>query len=289
MKSMTGFGSAQFQVKGVSSNVTVRTVNGRYLEVRTHLPRELQNIEMEIKSLIKKHFARGTVDVSVQVSSTENLHDYSVELDQNVAKEWLHQAQKLKKSLKISGEVDLNSLISLPGVLVSHKKSRLEGADKIFLKGILGAIKQCEKMRLSEGSSLKKILLTQLSSLDEVCLKIGKAQKKIEEDLSQSLKKDIEQELTVEGRNVLESRASDSLERMNIEEELARLSEHIKAVKKLIGLSGATGKKMDFYAQEFLREMNTVGSKSATSLITGLVVEGKSLIESFREQVQNIE
>ncbi len=289
MKSMTGFGTVQFQVKGIPAQATVRTVNGRYLEIRTHLPRELQNLEFELKSLAKKTFERGTVDISISFSNLESLIQYKVDFDKSVAKEWSKKANLLKKELKMSGELDLKTLLSLPGVVRTHKESKIEGADKQFLKGAAQAFKKCLDFRKKEGSSLKKVISNLLSELESCCLKIAGQQSKIEKNISQSLKRDIENEATLEGRSILESRASESLERMNIEEELSRLREHIKAVKKLTLGSGPTGKKMDFYAQEFLREMNTIGSKSASPEITAMVVQGKSFIESFREQVQNIE
>lgn len=289
MKSMTGFGTSQFQVKGISSQVTVRTVNGRYLEVRTHLPRELQGLELELKAMAKKCFLRGTVDVSLQFSNSENLNDYKIDMDHRLAREWIKKSKKLKTDLKLSGELDLKTLIGLPGVLRHHKESRLEGTEKSFLTGAAKAFKQCDDFRKKEGASLKKTILSLLSHLEACCSKISAEQKKIEKSIAKALKKDIESEVTLEGRNILEARATESLERMNIEEELARLSQHIRAVKKLVSVSGPCGKKLDFFAQEFLREINTVGSKSASSDITGWVVEGKSLIESFREQVQNIE
>jgi len=286
---MTGFGTTQFQVKGISSQVTVRTVNGRYLEVRTHLPRELQNLEIELKNLAKKYFQRGTVDVSLQFANSEALSDYKVDLDRDLARQWVQEAKKLKSSLKLEGDLDLSSLIGLPGVIKTHKSSRIEGAEKSFLKGALKAFKSCEDFRLKEGQALQKNIQQLLSQLESVVKKIGGEQKKLEQEVSKKLKTDMVGEVTVEGRAVLEARASEGLDRMNIEEELTRLSEHIKAVVKLIAEKGPCGKKMDFYAQEFLRETNTIGSKSGCAQITSLVVEGKSLIESFREQVQNIE
>lgn len=289
MKSMTGFGTTQFQVKGVSTQVTVRTVNGRYLEVRTHLPRELQNLEVELKALAKKHFNRGTVDISVQFSGGESLNEYHVELDHSVAKDWMTQVKKLKSSMKLSGEFGLEALVQLPGVIKTTKSSRIEAGSKSLLQGSERAFKQCDVFRKKEGTALKKALLKLLSDLDGFCQKIGKKQRSMESEVSQKLKADMKHEMTVEGRNVLEAKASDVLERMNIEEELSRLSQHIKAVKKLMSELGSIGKKLDFFAQEFLREMNTIGSKSGSSETTQFVVEGKSLIESFREQVQNIE
>lgn len=289
MKSMTGFGTSQFQVKGLSSQVTVRSVNGRYLEIRTHLPKELQNLEFELKAQAKKYFQRGTVDISFQFSPSDELNQHRVDLDIELAKEWLLKAKRLKSSLKIVGDLEINSLVNLPGVLRHHKVSKLKGNEAGFLKGALKAFKLCEAFRKKEGVSLKKVILATLSDLESCCQNIRGEQKKVENAISQALRADIENEVTLEGRSVLEAKACEALERMNVEEELVRLAEHIKAVKKLAGTSDPVGKKMDFYAQELLREMNTVGSKSASSHITGLVVQGKSWIENFREQVQNIE
>ncbi|NCN42066.1 YicC family protein [bacterium] len=289
MKSMTGFGTSEFQVKGISSQVTVRTVNGRYLEVRTHLPKELFSIEFDLKALAKKYFTRGTVDISVQFSNSESLSEVIVDYDSNLAKTWVKKMRDLKSSLKIDGEIDLSTLLNLPGVVKTYKNSRIDGQEKSFLSGAEKAFKNCEDLRKKEGLALKKLLLNHLSQLEKLCGQISKEQLKVEKVLSLKLKKEVEREVTVEGRALLEVRASESLEKMNIEEELSRLVQHIKAVRKLMASSGPCGRKMDFFSQEFLREMNTVGSKSGSTEITGLVVEGKSTIESFREQVQNIE
>ncbi|HAG91809.1 MAG TPA: YicC family protein [Bdellovibrionales bacterium] len=289
MKSMTGFGSSNFQVQGISSQVTVRTVNGRYLEVRTHLPKELQILEPDLKSLAKKSFLRGTVDISLQFSSSENLSKINVGYDEVVAKAWVKQVKEMKSKLKLDGDLDVKTLLALPGVTVTAKTSKLTGQEKAFLSGATKAFDQCVSHRKKEGLALKKLILGHLSQLEKLCKKISQEQKKLEKKLSKELKDVVQHEVTAEGRALLEVKTSDTLEKINVEEELSRLGEHIKSVKALCQVGGPSGRKMDFFAQEFLREMNTVGSKSGSSQITSLVVEGKSAIESFREQVQNIE
>ncbi|MBO9666417.1 MAG: DUF1732 domain-containing protein, partial [Bdellovibrio sp.] len=158
-------------------------------------------------------------------------------------------------------------------------------------KAFADACNNCNKERVREGKALRKDLEKLLSSLDKQIKVISDLRNEANSQLQEKYETKIRARL--KGNDIDPSRLSQEiviqLEKADINEELSRLSEHIKNYRQLVGSQQAEGKKLDFYTQELLREVNTIGSKSQVAKITQSVVEAKTLIERLREQVQNVQ
>lgn len=292
MKSMTGYGNSSGVVEGSTIEVIVKSVNGRYLEIRPHLPRRYLSLESEAIQLCKKQLQRGTVDFHIHVSQLAAQGEVTFRAE--VAKKWLAQARKAFKELKIQPEFTAQDILAIPDfVQVGEAHVLTPKEAKTVLSVLEKAIGQCKSEREREGTKLQAI-----------CLNYVKDFRQLQSDISQDRVK-YSQEIMVRMRSkldkILQDRASEIqeerylqevallVEKSDIEEELLRFAEHVKNVEKLLKSKGSDGKKLDFYAQELLREVNTIGSKSQYANITEKVVALKSKIEQFREQVQNIE
>lgn len=290
MKSMTGYGSSQANLKGLSLEVSVRSVNGRYLDVRTHLPKDFVSFEAPIKELVKKNFRRGTVDIFVQPPAQAAGEAAMGDLDLDVAQVWIQKINELKKKTKVGGDVDISTLLTLPGVVKTSKSIILSASDRaVLLKSCEKAMEDCEQFRQKEGKNLAAVLKSHLQEIALHLKQIDSLQSKYEAQLMKKLKEEIATAQSEELRVQTEMKANESLEKANIQEEISRLKQHLDAAESLLRTKESMGKKLDFFAQEFLREMNTIGSKCQSAEITSLVIKGKSGIESFREQVQNVE
>lgn len=292
---MTGYGLALKKGNGLEVEVALRSVNGRYLEIRTHLPREYLVFESQLKKKIQKVFRRGTVDLYIQrrferdKSSSKNLV-----LNTQVALNWKKNLEKLAKQAQLSKNTEMNIqfLSSLPGVLeVSEDRAISAEEKKILFMATDKAILACDGERGREGEALKKIIKRFIMDLEDLSVQMGALKDSVSQKLKQNFETKMDQ-LHIKNLDPqrLAQEVSLLLDRLDISEELDRLAEHLKNYQKMLGVrEESQGKKMDFYCQELLREVNTMGSKSQHSEMTKKVVDAKAKIEKLREQVQNIE
>lgn len=290
MNSMTGYGSSQTKNRQVEIEVHVKSVNGRYFETRFHLPKEYAPFENELKKCFKG-WSRGTVDIYVHRRPGADSKLKSVALKTEAAKYWAASLKKLSKELKLSTDVSLRDILQMPHVMESNERVQLfPGEIKQLEKQLKGAIQKCQQFRTREGGVLKKELLSLIRHLEDLVTDMSGWREEAMKTSHQRLKSrlaTLEAEELDASRLALETALM--IDKMDVHEEVVRLLEHIKACRELLQEGDAKGKKLDFYCQELLREVNTIGSKSQLASLTKVVVEAKSTIEKFREQVQNIE
>ena len=274
--------------------MALRAVNGRYLEVRFHLPREYAGLEAEFKTTLSKTFSRGTLDVYVNRRAVAERAEVSVNAP--LAKEWLQAYARLGKELGIASSASLEMISRVPDVIQVTENSEIDDAEKVLARELLAqASAACDGERVREGKALQ-------TELEQLCARLESISQQIE-----TLKSEANLELEKRYRDRLKEALARSgvggeidgqrlaqevvmqLDRADVSEEIQRLKEHIKAYRELLKSSEPQGKKLDFYAQELLREVNTIGSKSHIAKLTSLVVDAKTLVERIREQVQNAE
>ena len=296
MKSMTGFGNFRTQNNEVSIEVSIRAVNGRFLETRFHLPRGYFPYEAELKKKFSGLVLRGTVDVYIARKIKSNVSGGRIVVNSKLALEYMKAFKKLSTDLRINENIRLEQISKQPEVIQFEESDSLTVNEAGLLKKTFeAALKKFDAERMREGSALKKDLQKNLKDLQKHIQKVSKlrdeANKLLQERFESKVKARLPKELA--GQQLDPQRISQEiviqLEKADINEEVTRLTEHIKNFDKLVELPVVEGKKLDFYTQELLREVNTIGSKSQVAGITEAVVEAKTLIERIREQVQNIE
>ena len=288
MRSMTGFGHASFQSHHLELDVNLRSVNGRFFEMRLHMPKEYLFLESKMKKIVSQKISRGTLDLYIHRRAFFPGHQ-ELKIEGDMAMRWLKSLRKLGRETGLNLDVSLLQLAQLPGVattLESYQVSPLE--QKKLLQTVSEAAQVCIDERAREGAALQK-------ELDQLLLKLVKIRQKMHK-----LRGLANEELTLKYRerlkkwshfdeNRLAQEIAALIDKADINEELSRLEEHFKGCQRLLRTGQPVGKKLDFYSQEILREFNTVGSKSQIAKLTELVVEAKSIVEKFREQVQNVE
>lgn len=291
MKSMTGYGTVEGRTADTEFSITVKSVNGRFLEPRFHLPKEYFALESQLKKEVTAMFERGTIDIFVYRRGSADLN---VRFNPKNAKKWVEAHRRLARTLKLP--LNLNNLAervsSLPQVFETRELTSVSSNEKNkVLRAFRTALRQCLRERLREGRSLSRHLLSILNQLKKL---VG-----LMERLRESSNRELEAKLYDRLRKISKDVAIDPsrfaeelvyyLDKSDIGEELARLKEHLQMCLKYVANRDARGKKLDFYGQELLREVNTIGSKANHARLTELVVEAKGLIEAFKEQVQNVE
>ena len=292
MKSMTGYGTFKSAGKEVSLEVSIRTVNGRFLESRFHTPREYIAFESDLKKTLAQFVHRGTVDVFISRRVKAASVHSEMTVNKNLAQQYAKAYKQLALEVKLPFQMHIEFLGRLPDVIqVENSYKLFKDEEKNLKKVFEQACKNCDKEREREGKALKRDLESLLAQLEKQIKAISDLREEVNLQLQEKFEQKIKSRL--KGAEMDPTRLSQEiviqLEKADINEELMRLSEHIKNYRQLVTRQEAEGKKLDFYTQELLREVNTIGSKSQVAKITQCVVEAKTIIERLREQVQNVQ
>lgn len=288
MKSMTGYGAVRKHLTDGFIEVIVQSFNGKFLEIHAQLSSIYASVENNIKNDIKNTFKRGNVKIIVNRTPHFPTQTLKMEWNDKQALKWKALYNSMARRLKMQNTLDLVSLAQQPGVLNCDKTFLVSNQEKQSLIRLAKqAIQLCDKERSREGKSLKKIFQSHLKKLDR-CLKVIKM-------LAFNQKKRIQKKLNKTDyvlpsvNNKTTQDISTLIGRLDVDEELIRMKEHIKICLSFLSSRQAIGKKINFYLQEMVREMNTIGSKSQNFKLTNEVVSAKSYIETMREQIQNVE
>lgn len=290
MKSMTGYGASQGRSKQLELEIHVKSVNGRFLELRFHLPKEYAPFENDFRAVFTP-WTRGTVDIYIHRKPSNDLRMDGTRIRTQAAVYWAKQLRALAQTVQIRQELALRDVLQMPLVLEPQERpALLPGELKLVELHLRKAMQKADAFRVREGVMLKKETLSLLKALESRVDEMSKWREEAMKGSHQRIKSRL---AGMEAENMDASRLALEtallIDKMDVHEEVVRLKEHIKACRTLVSDGEARGKKLDFYCQELLREVNTIGSKSQLASLTSAVVDAKSLIEKFREQVQNIE
>lgn len=291
MKSMTGFGMDVISSPDLNLELSIRAVNGRYLDIRLHMPKQYMVFEAELKKIVSEKVARGTVDVYINRRASEGSIG-AINLNLKMAKKWQKAYGDLAKELKLTSEVNLETLAERPEVISLSESLTVENKEKQAVTETLkGALDKLIEEKKREGKALQKDLSDSLQELERLLTAVRDLAPATNKELRSKFEQRLEKLKGSEGIDPyrVAQEVALFLDRCDVNEEISRLHEHINLFQNLVKDDQANGKKLDFYCQELLREFNTIGSKSSQAKLTQLVVNAKSVIEQIREQVQNVE
>lgn len=291
MRSMTGFGRAEVEEEGRKLTVELKTVNHRFLDINIRIPRTLGFTEELIRKSVKDRLARGRVDVFVNYSTLESDAKTAV-ADLGLMRSYLEAARLAAEETGIQDDLQLSHMIRIPDIIVIQEESEDEDRlSRLVKNASMQAIEALEGMRLREGESLKSNILECLDALEAIRCRIDERKGVVVSEYAVKLRQRISE--LIANTDIDDARFNTEValmaDRADVTEEIVRLATHINEFRKAVGDKIAVGRKMDFMVQEMNREINTIGSKSQDFGITAAVIEGKSIIEKIREQVQNIE
>lgn len=274
IQSMTGFGSFETIIPDLGKvSVELRSTNHKFLETVLHLPEGSLSMEERIKKLIESQVKRGRVVCNLNISSKRA---GNVFINKALLKKYTVKIQGIKKEFGIKNELDINTLINLPGVLALEEDR--ESPETIWpaLKiCVSAAVNNLVKTRKKEGAALQGYLRKQAEELKK---ELSAIQVRLKEALKVRLKA-----LATDEERANFTKDTDTTE------EIDRLSFHTHNFKSKLAKGGAIGKELDFIAQEMQREANTMAAKTFDVSVSAQVLKMKSLIEKIREQAQNIE
>jgi uncharacterized protein (TIGR00255 family) len=293
IQSMTGFARHEGDVDGFRFVWELRSVNGKNLDVRLRLPQGFEAIEQPVRKAVAAALTRGNLQVSLSISAAST----SVEAVVNEAA--LDAVIELVNRLE--DRIDarkpaLDGILNIKGVL-EFRDPELSEADRevrnqVVLAGFMKALEDLRTMRLSEGAALAKVLGDQVDRIGDLTLAVeadpSRSPEAIRARLSEQVASLMDTGATLD-RDRLYMEAALLATKADLREEIDRLKAHVEAARALIVGDAAAGRRLDFLAQEFNRETNTICSKSNAAPVTAIGLDLKVLIDQFREQVQNLE
>jgi uncharacterized protein (TIGR00255 family) len=277
----------------------VKSVNHRFLDIKLRMPDSLEPYELRLRQTVKNRIHRGHIDIHVNVEPGEAA---PVHVNRELLQAYLRAADELRQQTGAKSELDLVSLLRLPGVIgglapaLPDSDEEQEALGKVLESLLAEAVSKMDEMRRTEGRHLTEELRARLERISEQTDKVRGLVETLRPAFARRLESRLKELLN--GAQVdsgrLAQEAALLAERSDISEELDRLRSHLQQFTKLLDGAGELGKKLDFLLQEMHREANTMLSKtpgveSEALAITGLSLEIKSEIEKLREQVQNIE
>lgn len=288
---MTGFARAEGETSGLSWVWEARSVNGRGLDVRCRLPSGLDRLDPIVRADAAKQLKRGNVSVTLTLSKAAGAPPFTVDravLDQVLA---LHT--------DLMGRVDrapprIETLLQIPGVLDRGGLADAidEKVEKALLAGFAQMLKRLIGARAEEGARLKTVLLGQVDEIERLTAEAAGAAVLRPEAVKERLRQQV-QEILGAVPALPEDRLAQELALLaakgDVREELDRLAAHTGQARDMLKEGGAIGRRLDFLSQEFNRESNTVCSKSQDVSLTRIGIALKSVIDQFREQIQNVE
>lgn len=294
IRSMTGFGRATRELAGSILEVEARSVNHRHLDLRVRLPKLVADRESEIKRRIQGRLSRGKVDVIVNLTLIGATSQ--VEIDEQIAQQYVEVSDRLRERHGLLDNLDVASLLSLPGVTkVVETEIDPDVVTTPLTEAIDEAVDDLLSMRASEGTSLAVEIEGRLENIDKLADAFEARSGEVFDVTKQRLQKRAEQikrEVGLVDEARLHQEIVIAADRLDITEELVRLRSHVAQFREILGGADGSepvGRRLDFLLQELGREANTVGSKANDAPLAQDVVELKTELERVREQVQNVE
>ena len=292
LKSMTGFSRYENQSEDLTCKVEIRSVNNRFIEINTRLPKSLAPLELPLKKMVKTKCARGSFDISIAIEKNGD-SEAGLEVNPNLplATEYLKAFKEIQDGLGLKGEIDINTILSQRDVVKSELKKVEFSCEDIVMQSVDRALTDLIKMREDEGKNLEKDILNQISSIETLRKSIAAKQfitiQKFQEKLNEKIK------ILTSGIEIDPARIAQEsallADRCDVTEEIVRLKSHLEQFNILIVSNDPQGRKLEFLTQEINREVNTTGSKTIDLEVSSAVIEMKSCLEKIREQLANIE
>ena len=285
--SMTGYASAAREFPFGTLGVELRSVNHRYLDVQFRLPDDLRAIEPVLREMLAEKIARGKVECRVTFSAAAGTGK-TFKLNEELMLHLEELELKVRTMLAGAGQLSAAEVLRWPGVL-STEPLPLDDLQAACRELLASALRDFNAARGREGDKLKAMLLERAGAMEkriaEVVPRLPQVIAAFRERLAARLKEALG---SAEDERVRQEVAVFAT-RIDVDEELSRLTAHLAELERILAGGGGAGKKLDFLMQELNREANTLSSKSVDLIVTQAALDMKLLIEQMREQIQNIE
>jgi uncharacterized protein (TIGR00255 family) len=288
---MTGYGRRESAWSGRSLSVEVRSVNHRFCEVVSRLPRSLAGLEEDLKKAVQQRCQRGRIELAISLSGGAE-GEKKLSLDHHLAKQYHRLLRELQRELRLGGAIDLSLLSGFRDIVAVSEQPLISAGLKQAVKRLLaGALADLDAMRRREGQALardaKHRLLIIRREAQAMTARAPLVARGLFDRMTERVRKLVGDVSIDQGR--LSQELAQYADRCDVSEELTRLDSHLVQFDGALASKEPVGRTLDFLLQEMGREVNTIGSKANDAEMAVHVVRIKGELEKIREQVQNIE
>ncbi|WP_057460957.1 YicC/YloC family endoribonuclease [Pseudovibrio sp. POLY-S9] len=294
LASMTGFARVESSYEETRWVWELRSVNGKGMDARLRLPQGLDGVEAEVRKRLAAKLKRGNVSVGLQMQRSQS--DTALVVNEDALEQVLKAISILRDRLPDAPEPTLDGILGYKGVLEFEEAEESEDEKNAQIAALLSsfgeALNELVEMRRSEGNAIATLLKGQVDTIEALARQAEELPSRSPEAIRARLETQVNELLQASSQldpQRLHQEAAVLATKADIREELDRLYAHVEAVGDLLVKGGAIGRRLDFLAQEFNREANTLCSKSNSVELTAIGLELKTVIDQLREQTQNIE
>jgi uncharacterized protein (TIGR00255 family) len=285
--SMTGFAALEQAADHYTLLLELRAVNSRYLDLHFKLDESLKGLELPIRELIGAQLNRGKVECKLNLIQRTPANQ-NVQLDELLLQQLTTMEKQAQAYFPLSSALSIADILRWPGVVQNQNlndETMVEQVKNLVSQGLL----ELKASRKREGEKMKALILDRLFEIEGLVAKVKPLMPVLNKEYQERLMAKLQDALkTVDPERVAQELVLFA-QRIDVDEELTRLTAHVSEVKRILDSDAPAGKRLDFLMQEMNREANTLGSKSVAVQTTQVSMELKVLIEQMREQIQNIE
>ncbi len=286
--SMTGFANIQRETAFGTLMVELRSVNHRYLELQLRLDDSLRAFEPLVRDTVSKVLTRGKVECRINLITPSGLPPTS-ELSEAGLEQIARLNNAIMQRFPDSRPLSVADILRSPGVLITEEIIPSRDLEADLLAALNETLAEMMLSRAREGSKLAELILERATQIDALVEKVKPLMPALLKAYQDKLAAKLQELLQGTDENRVHQELAIFAQKIDIDEELGRLSTHVHELRRILSAGGAIGKRLDFLMQELNREANTLGSKSVASETSQVAMELKVLIEQIREQIQNIE
>lgn len=295
MRSMTGFGQAAGEREGWRVHWTVRGVNHRHLDAVFRLGDEWRGLEPRFREVVRDRAARGRIELALKADRVEGGGARLVVDEERIA-QLVDLERRFERLGWVSANLELGDLLRVPGAVTFEESESEDGLPvELALDVLAEALDRFDEARDSEGARLASILEEHCHRLGAVVDALARRREVVVSETATGLRERVAAVLDEWGRGVeadpdrLAQEVAILVDKSDVREELDRLGSHLEHLLETAARTDSIGKRLDFLAQEIFRELTTVGAKCRDAEMTRTMIDGKSVCEQIREQVQNVE
>lgn len=290
IQSMTGYGKATAELSDKKINVEIKSLNSKAMDLSTRIAPLYREKEIEIRNEIAKALERGKVDFSLWIDKTDAC-ELITPINQDVVVAYYERIRTISETTGIPAPEDwFSTLLRMPDVMTKNDIQELSEEEwKAVHATVLQAIQNLVDFRIQEGAALEKKFREKISNIAKLLTSVDPYEKERVEKIKERITDALEKTISVDyDKNRLEQELIYYIEKLDINEEKQRLSNHLKYFINTMEDGSGQGKKLGFIAQEMGREINTLGSKSNHAEMQKIVVQMKDELEQIKEQVLNV-
>lgn len=292
IQSMTGFGIALAKNNDLSCEAEIKSLNSKIFDFKLNINENLQFLEPKIKSIVQEKLKRGRINLTIKINTFAQF--YNITINDDLFNKYISAIKCIKKDFVLNDN-NIIDFLKYPDIIIKDTNfNNIKTIESILISAISEAVDKCIKMRCNEGKNTASVLKKEINNISKY-VKIIKSNKnriikKIQDNFNQKIANLLNTTITeeIEKRIILE--IAFYIEKSDISEEIARLESHLKQFNQTVCEKEdiEKGKKLNFLMQEFLRETNTIASKSNDIDISTNTIEIKNSIEKIKEQLFNI-